>query len=119
MRPDIAYAVQQLCFHMHDPREQHLAAIKLILHNVKGTLSHRLRLYFSSPAYMVTYTDADWAGYPDTQRSMSGFCVYLSENLVSWSSKRQYTVSRSSVEADYRDVANAVTEATWIRQLLH
>jgi hypothetical protein len=68
---------------------------------------------------MVTYTDADWAGCPDTRRSMLGFYVYLGDNLVSWSSKRQQTVSRSSAEAKYRVVANAIAEATWIPQLLH
>jgi histone deacetylase 1/2 len=117
--PDIAYVVQQVCLHMHDPHEQYLAAIKGILRYVKGTLSHGLQLPLSSPASMVTYTDADWAGCPDTRRSTSGFCVYLDDNLVSWSSKRQHTVSRSSAEAEYRAVANAVAEATWIRQLLY
>jgi hypothetical protein len=84
---------------MHDPHEQHLAAIKRILRYVKGTLSHGLQVYSSSPASMVTYTDADWVGCPDTRRSTSGFCVYLGDNLISWSSKRQYTVSHSSTEA--------------------
>src|SRR4051794_13269725 len=104
---------------MHDPREPHLAAIKRILRYIKGTLTHGLQLYSSSPASMVTYTDVDWAGCPDTRRSTSGFCVYLGDNLVSWSFKRQHTVSRSSAEAGYRAVANAVAEASWIRQLLH
>jgi histone deacetylase 1/2 len=111
MRRDIAYVVQQVCLHMHDPHEQHLAAIKHILRYVKGTLSHGLQLHSSSSASMVTYTD--------TRRSTSGFCVYLGDNLVSWSSKRQHTVSRSSTEAEYRSMANAVAEATWICQLLH
>jgi histone deacetylase 1/2 len=118
-RPDIAYAVQQVCLHMHDLREQYLAAIKRILRYIKGTLFYGLQLYSSSLASMVTYTDADWAGCPDTRRSTSGFCVYLGDNLVSWSSKWQHTVSRSSAEAKYRAVANAVAEGTWIRQLLH
>jgi hypothetical protein len=104
---------------MHDPREQHLAAIKRILRYVKGMLSHGLQLHSSSPASMVTYTNADWAGCPDTRRSTSGFCVYLGDNLVSWSLKRQHTVSRSSAEAEYRAVANTIVEATWIRQLLY
>nr|XP_020181715.1 uncharacterized mitochondrial protein AtMg00810-like [Aegilops tauschii subsp. strangulata] len=118
MRPDIAYAVQQVCLHMHDPREQHLAAIKCILRYVKGMLSHGLQLYSTSPDSMIAYTDADWAGCPETQCSTSGFCVYLGDNLISWPSKRQHTVSRSSAEAEYRAVANAVAEASWLRQLL-
>ena len=118
-RPDIAYAVQQVCLHMHDPREQHLASIKRILRYVKGTLSHGLQLHSTLPDSMVTYTNADWTGCPDTHRSTSGFCVYLGDNLVSWSSERKHTVSRSSAEAEYHAVANADAEASWIRQLLH
>ena len=44
--------------------------------------------------------------------------VFLGDNLVSWSSKRQHTVSWSSAEAEYRAVANGVAEASWLRQLL-
>ena len=72
----------------------------------------------SSPAEFVAYTDVDWVGCPDTRRSTSGYAVFLGDNLVSWSSKRQHTVSRSSAEAEYRAVANGVAEASWLRQLL-
>ncbi|XP_066323353.1 uncharacterized mitochondrial protein AtMg00810-like [Miscanthus floridulus] len=67
---------------------------------------------------ITAYSDADWAGCPDTRRSTSGFCVFLGDALVSWSSKRQPTVSRSSAEAEYRAVANAAAECIWLRQLL-
>jgi len=117
-RPDITYAVQQICLHMHDPREPHLAALKRILRYIRGTLHLGLLLRPSSSADLVVYSDADWAGCPDTRKSTSGYVVFLGDNLISWSSKRQNTVSRSSAEAEYRAVANAVAEATWLRQLL-
>ena len=117
-RPDIAYAVQQICLHMHDPRESHLVAAKRILRYLQGTLDHGLAIPRTSPTQLVVYTDADWAGCPDTRRSTSGYAVFLGGSLVSWSSKRQPTVSRSSAEAEYRAVANGVAEASWLRQLL-
>jgi hypothetical protein len=103
---------------MHDPWEPHLAALKRILLYVRGTLHLGLSLRPSSQFELVVYSDADWAGCPDTRKSTSGYAVFLGDNLVSWSSKRQNTVSRSSAEAEYRAVANAVAEATWICQLL-
>ncbi|WVZ78827.1 hypothetical protein U9M48_026477 [Paspalum notatum var. saurae] len=117
-RPDIAYAVQQVCLFMHDPRMPHLALIKRILRYLRGTLDHGLILHRTDPSALVVYTDADWAGCPDTRKSTSGYGVFLGDNLISWSSKRQPTVSRSSAEAEYRAVANGVAEASWLRKLL-
>ncbi|GKD98542.1 ribonuclease H-like domain-containing protein [Tanacetum coccineum] len=117
-RPDISYAVQQVCLFMHDPREPHLSALKRILRYVRGTLSYGLQLYSSTTSSLVAYSDADWAGCPTTRRSTSGYCVFLGNNLLSWSSKRQFTLSRSSAEAEYRGVANAVAETCWLRNLL-
>ena len=118
-RPDVAYAVQQICLYMHDPREPHLAAMKRILRCLQGTLDLGFHLHRTSPVDLTVYSDADWAGCPETRRSTSGYGVFLGDNLVSWSSKRQATVSRSSAEAEYRAVANGVAEACWLRQLLH
>ena len=117
-RPDIAYEVQQVCLFMHDPRQSHLHALKRIIRYVQGTAAFGLQMYKSSSNAITAYSDADWAGCPDTRRSTSGYCVYIGDNLISWSSKRQQTVSRSSAEAEYRGVANTVAESCWIRNLL-
>ena len=103
---------------MHDPREPHLAALKRILRYIRGTLHLGLELRPSSVEDIIAYSDADWAGCPNTRKSTSGYAVFLGDNLISWSSKRQSTISRSSAEAEYRAVDNAVAEATWLRQLL-
>ncbi|XP_071695549.1 uncharacterized mitochondrial protein AtMg00810-like [Rutidosis leptorrhynchoides] len=117
-RPDISYAFQQICLFMHDPREPHMTALRRIIRYVQGTLDLGLQLFSSSTCSLVAYSDADWAGCPSTRRSTSGYCVFLGNNLLSWSSKRQHTLSRSSAEAEYRGVANAVAETCWIRNLL-
>ena len=103
---------------MHDPREPHLAALKWTLRYLRGTLDFGLLLRRSASTDLVVYSDTDWAGCPDTRRSTSGYAVFLGDNLISWSSKRQPVVSRSSAEAEYRTVANGVAEASWLRQLL-
>jgi hypothetical protein len=117
-RPDIAYAVQQVCLHMHAPTEHHAVMLKRILRYIKGTTTHDIHLRAASTPTLTAYTDADWAGCPDTRRSTSGYVVFLGDALVSWSSKRQTTVSYSSAEYEYRGVANAVAECSWLRQLL-
>ncbi|XP_021317764.1 uncharacterized protein LOC110435969 [Sorghum bicolor] len=81
-RPDLAYAVQQICLFMHDPREPHLALVKRILRYVKGTLPQGLHI--GTGCSLTAYSDADWAGCPDSRRSTSGYCVFLGDTLVSW-----------------------------------
>nr|XP_020170280.1 uncharacterized mitochondrial protein AtMg00810-like [Aegilops tauschii subsp. strangulata] len=116
-RPDLQYVVQQVCVHMHSPRDSHWALMKRILRYIRGTMSLGLSLTASTSTNLVAYSDADWAGCPDT-RHTSGYFVYLGPSLISWSSKRQPTVSRSSAEAEYRAVANVVAECSWLCQLL-
>ncbi|KAK9060220.1 hypothetical protein SSX86_020924 [Deinandra increscens subsp. villosa] len=117
-RPDISYAVQQVCVHMHAPRLDHWNALKRILRYLQGTSHYGLTLGRATSSDLLAYTDANWAGCPDTRRSTSGYCVYFGDNLISWSSKRQTTISRSSAEAEYRGVANVVAELCWLRNLL-
>jgi hypothetical protein len=103
---------------MHAPRDSHFSLTKRVLRYLKGTLDHGLVLHHSSTHFLVAYSDADWAGCPDTRRSTSGLCMYLGDNLISWSSRRQTTVSCSSFEAEYCAVATCVAESCWVRQIL-
>ncbi|GJZ45256.1 ribonuclease H-like domain-containing protein, partial [Tanacetum coccineum] len=89
-----------------------------ILTPYRSLADYGLQLFSSSTTNLVAYSDADWAGCPTTRRSTSGYCVFLGNNLLSWSSKRQPTLSRSSAEAKYLGVANVVTETCWLRNLL-
>ncbi|GJX08958.1 ribonuclease H-like domain-containing protein [Tanacetum coccineum] len=88
-RPDLSYAVQQLCLYMHDPREPHLNAMKHVLRYLRGTTDLGLQLFRSTTSQLIAYSDADWAGCPATRRSTSGYCVFLGDNLLMWSSKRR------------------------------
>jgi hypothetical protein len=103
---------------VHDPRIPRYNHVKRILRYVRFTLDHGLHINPSSPTSLTTYSDADWAGCPDTRRSTSGYYVFVGNNLIPLSSKQHVTVSRSSVEAEYGVVAHAIAETDWLRQLI-
>lgn len=115
-RPDISYAVNQLCQFMHDPREPHWTAAKRVLRYLKGSIDFGL-YYSPSSIDLTAYCDSDWAGNPDDRRSTTGYGIFLGSSLISWSSKKQNVVSRSSTEAEYRSMAMATTELYWLRML--
>jgi len=118
-RPDISYVAQQMCLFMNAPRDSHYAFMKRVLHYIQVTLQLGLRISVTSSSSSLTaYSNADWGGCLDFRQSTSGYCIFLGDNLLSWSPKRQPTISRSSAEAEYQGVANVVAEATWLRNLL-
>uniref|UniRef100_A0A2N9GV31 Reverse transcriptase Ty1/copia-type domain-containing protein n=1 Tax=Fagus sylvatica TaxID=28930 RepID=A0A2N9GV31_FAGSY len=116
-RPDISFAVYQVCQYMSTPTTTHLAAAKRVLRYIRGTLHHGIE-FTPGPLTLSAYTDADWAGDLDDRRSTSGFLVYLGNNAITWSAKKQPTVSHSSTELEYRALAIAPAEICWIRTLL-
>ena len=81
-------------------------------------MEHGIRFFKQSSLRLTGFCDADWAGCTNTRRSTSGYCIFLGANCISWSSKRQPTVSRSSAEAEYRSLASSAAEITWLTFLL-
>ncbi|XP_019181984.1 PREDICTED: uncharacterized protein LOC109177137 [Ipomoea nil] len=117
-RPDLSYAVNRLCQFMHAPTVDHWSLVKRVLRYIKGTIHYGLRLTPSSSTTIHAFSDSDWAGCPIDRKSTSGFAVYLGSNLISWLSKKQRTIARSSTEAEYKALADVSAEVTWVVSLL-
>jgi hypothetical protein len=111
-RPEITYAVNTLSQFMHEPQNYHFDTARRLLHYLKGAPGQALLFSSNGPLHLTAYYDADWARCPFTRRSVTGYCIFLGRSLISWKSKKQVTVSRSSVEAEYRSMAATACELT-------
>ena len=116
-RPDIAFAVSLVSQFMHDPYSTHMNAVLRILRYLKSAPGKGILLSPHDGLKVEAYTDADWAGSPD-RKSISGYCTFLGGNLVTWRSKKQNVVARSSAEAEFRAMAQGVCELLWLKGLL-
>jgi hypothetical protein len=119
IRPDLTFAVNKTSQFMVDPSDDHWQMVKRILRYLQGTLTHGLTFKPESNLALHAYCDVDWAGCPGDRRSTTGFAVFLGPNLISWSSKKQSTVSRSFTEAEYKSLAVTASELLWIMALLN
>lgn len=117
-RPDITFTVQLLAQYMHQPTSVHLQSAKRILRYLVGTSSQGILLASNSAAQLTAYCDSDWASCPVSRRSTTGYCIFLGHSPVSWKTKKQPVVARSSAEAEYRAMALTTCEVTWLSALL-
>ncbi|KAJ0458377.1 putative RNA-directed DNA polymerase [Helianthus annuus] len=117
-RPDIAYSVNTLSQFVSDPRQNHMDALSRILRYLKATPGQGILLPKGGGTNLVAYSDSDWLGCPLTRRSRTGYFLLLGGAPISWKTKKQSVVSRSSAEAEYRAMATTVSEIIWMRWLL-
>ncbi|KAH9717292.1 retrovirus-related pol polyprotein from transposon RE1 [Citrus sinensis] len=117
-RPDIGFAVSSVSQFMNNPREEQMEAVYRILRYLKLTPGKGLMFRKNNKREIDVYTDADHAGNIMDRRSTSGYCSYVWGNLVTWRSKKQSVVSRSSAESEFRSLAMGICEGIWIHRLL-
>ncbi|CAH9129165.1 unnamed protein product [Cuscuta epithymum] len=117
-RPDIVYSVSQLSQFLSKPLQTHLDAAIRVLRYLKQTPGQGIFLSSDDDLTLKGYCDADWAGCSFTRRSSTGYFITLGSSPISWRTKKQSVVSRSSAEAEYRAMAVTVSEIIWLRWLL-
>ncbi|GKC58941.1 cysteine-rich receptor-like protein kinase 8, partial [Tanacetum coccineum] len=116
-RPDICYIVQLFTQFMKSPTSVHMQAVKHLLRYLLNYTGQGILLAHDSTVQLKAYCDSEWASCPMIKRSSTGYCILLGDFPISWKSKKQAIVSRSSAEAEYRAMANTCCEVTWLVSL--
>jgi hypothetical protein len=117
-RPDIAYVVHVVSQFVASSTIVHWAAVLCILRYLWGIIFQSLLLSSTSSLELRVYSDADHGSDPTDRKSVTGFCIFLGDSLISWKSKKQYIISQSSTEAEYRVMTSTTKEIVWLRWLL-
>ena len=103
---------------MHSPRNSHFQAANRVLKYLKGTAGLGITYQKTGKLDLIVYTDSDFAGYRVDYRSTSGYCTFFGGNLVTWRSKKQSVVSKSSTKAEFRAMSKGIDETMWMKYLL-
>uniref|UniRef100_A0A803QFR2 Reverse transcriptase Ty1/copia-type domain-containing protein n=1 Tax=Cannabis sativa TaxID=3483 RepID=A0A803QFR2_CANSA len=125
-QPNVACAVNRLSQYNSDPRQPHLKTAYRIIQYLKGTPGQGLMLYSNNISQLPVdrlfqlqaFSDADWGTCLDTRLPITGFCIFFRQSLISWKSKKQSNLSKSSAEAKYRSLANITCEIIWLHNIL-
>lgn len=118
IRPGLSYVIHILSQFMTVPQEEHLNAALRVACYLKNSHGQGILFCTSTDLKLTAWCDSDWASCPLTNRSLTGWFIQLDGSLVSWKTKKQDVVSRSSCEAKYRVMADTVSELLWFRQIL-
>ncbi|XP_074317900.1 uncharacterized protein LOC141653934 [Silene latifolia] len=117
-RPDISYSTQHLSQFLQQPRVPHMQAATHVVRYLKNTVNTGLFYPAENSLSVTAYSDSDWAKCAFSGRSLSGYCIFLGDSLISWKTKKQKTVSKSSAEAEYRSMSFTTSEMVWVNNLL-
>ena len=117
-RPDISFATQQLGQIMAHPTTQHHKAAMRLVHYLKSSPGWGLFFPCNSTIQLLGFSDVDWGSCVDSRKSISGYYFFLGHSLISWKSKKQTIVSRSSAKAEYHTLTAATCQLQWITYLL-
>ncbi|XP_015074742.1 uncharacterized protein LOC107018707 [Solanum pennellii] len=116
-RPDIAYTVQVLSQFMHKPKESHMLAAIRVIRYIKNAPGLSLFMSSTTSHQLFAYCDSDWVLVSQSRKSVTGYMIKVGSSLISWKSKKQETISRSSAEAEFRSMASTVAELSWLTGL--
>ncbi|GJY92015.1 retrovirus-related pol polyprotein from transposon TNT 1-94 [Tanacetum coccineum] len=117
-RPDLVFAVCMCARYQSKPTKKHLEAVKRVFRYLQGSINMGLWYPKDTAMALTAYADADHAGCQDTRRSTSGSAQFLGDKLVSWSSKKQTSMSISSTEAEYIAMSGCCAQILWMRSQL-
>lgn len=117
-RPDIQYAVNYVCQKMHLPTVYDFHLLKRVLRYIKGTITMWISFKNDRDCTLRAYSESYWAGCKSTRRSTGGFCTFIGSNIISWSSKKQPTMSNSSTEEEYRSLSETTRDIKWLSSIM-
>jgi len=117
-RPDITYAFHILLQFMQAPREEHMETARRVVQYLKGTPGQGILLVKDNALNLIGFCDSNWGACPISCKSLTSYFTMLGGSPISWKTKKQTTVSRSSAEAEYRAMAFATSELVWLKSFL-
>ncbi|KAJ9547543.1 hypothetical protein OSB04_020086 [Centaurea solstitialis] len=117
-RPDIMYSTCLCARYQAEPKESHLTAVKRIFRYLNGTPNLGLWYSKDSGFDLTAYSDSEFAGCKIDRKSTTGGCHLLGGKLVSWTSKKQNSVSTSTAEAEYVAAGICCAQVLWLRNQL-
>lgn len=117
-RPEISYSVHNFSPFAQTPKNEHFEATLRVVRYIKGSPGQGILLRTEGYLTLRPFCDSDWASCPVTWRSTTGYFVMLGDSPVSWKTKKQQMISRSSAEAEYRAMASIASELVWLKSFL-